>query len=207
MCNIEDNTCKLRVSYVHNIAAEAADALNAMKHSLEKTTPFGVNLMRSQVLYRAAQGLKDVEVVLARPAVPLACNAYLPLFSRYLLSLMMCRHKIACVCSFFSTPLATVLCSPKHSLQSLHRAGPQPQDMQLLLTTLPICKYCAFTMYSKQTVAILLQLSSALRRKQDLLVTPCCAYHDLVDSQLSASSLPWLLHSHRFMCRWMPLHS
>jgi len=36
----------------------------------EKTTPFGVNLMRSQVLYRAAQGLKDVEVVLARPVVP-----------------------------------------------------------------------------------------------------------------------------------------
>jgi len=36
----------------------------------ENTTPFGVNLMRSQVLYRAAQGLKDVEVVLARPVVP-----------------------------------------------------------------------------------------------------------------------------------------
>ena len=36
----------------------------------EKTTPFGHNLMRSQVLYRAAQGLKDVEVVLARPVVP-----------------------------------------------------------------------------------------------------------------------------------------
>ncbi len=36
----------------------------------EKTTPFGVNLMRSQVLHRAAQGLKDVEVVLARPVVP-----------------------------------------------------------------------------------------------------------------------------------------
>ncbi len=36
----------------------------------EKTTPFGINLMRSQVLYRAAQGLKDVEVVLARPVVP-----------------------------------------------------------------------------------------------------------------------------------------
>ncbi len=36
----------------------------------EKTTPFGVNLMTSQVLYRAAQGLKDVEVVLARPVVP-----------------------------------------------------------------------------------------------------------------------------------------
>ena len=36
----------------------------------EKTTPFGGNLMRSQVLYRAAQGLKDVEVVRARPVVP-----------------------------------------------------------------------------------------------------------------------------------------
>jgi len=36
----------------------------------EKTTPFGVNLMRSQVSYPAAQGLKDVEVVLARPVVP-----------------------------------------------------------------------------------------------------------------------------------------
>ncbi len=40
------------------------------KKRKEKTTPFGVNLMRSQVLYRAAQGLKDVEVVLARPVVP-----------------------------------------------------------------------------------------------------------------------------------------
>ncbi len=36
----------------------------------EKTTTFGVNLMRSQVLYQAAQGLKDVEVVLARAIVP-----------------------------------------------------------------------------------------------------------------------------------------
>ena len=40
------------------------------KKRKEKPTPFGVNLMRSQVLYRAAQGLKDVEVVLARPVVP-----------------------------------------------------------------------------------------------------------------------------------------
>ncbi len=64
MCNIENNTCKLHVSYVNIIAAEAADALNAMKQSL----------------------------------------------------------------------------------QSLHRAGSQPQNMQLLPTTLLICKYCAFTM-------------------------------------------------------------
>jgi hypothetical protein len=34
-----------------------------------KTTPFGVNSMRSQALHRAAQGLKGVNVVLARPVV------------------------------------------------------------------------------------------------------------------------------------------
>jgi len=40
------------------------------KKRKEKTTPFGVNLMRSPVLYRAAQGLRGIEVVLARPIVP-----------------------------------------------------------------------------------------------------------------------------------------
>jgi hypothetical protein len=29
----------------------------------EKTTPFGVNLMRSQVLYRAAQGLRGIKAI------------------------------------------------------------------------------------------------------------------------------------------------
>ncbi len=43
--------------------------------------------------------------------------------------------------------------------------------------------------HPKQTVAMLLQLSTALPRKQDLLVTPCCVCHDLVDPQLTASSL------------------
>ena len=42
----------------------------SLKKRKEKTTPFGVNLMRSQILYPAAQGLKDVEVVLARPVAP-----------------------------------------------------------------------------------------------------------------------------------------
>jgi hypothetical protein len=38
-------------------------------------------------------------------------------------------------------------CTVKHSLQPLHRAEQQIQDMQLLLlTTLLICNYCAFTM-------------------------------------------------------------
>ena len=36
----------------------------------EKTTPSGVNLMRSQVLYRAAQELRGIKSVLARPIVP-----------------------------------------------------------------------------------------------------------------------------------------
>ncbi len=36
----------------------------------EETTPFGVNLMRSQVLYRAAQGVKGIKIVLARPVAP-----------------------------------------------------------------------------------------------------------------------------------------
>lgn len=34
----------------------------------------------------------------------------------------------------------------KQSLQSLHTAGSQSQNMQLLHTTLIICNYCAFTM-------------------------------------------------------------
>ncbi len=45
------------------------------KKRKEKTTPFGVNLMRSQVLYRAAQGLKGNKVVLARPVVPLISSS------------------------------------------------------------------------------------------------------------------------------------
>ena len=36
----------------------------------EKTTPFGVNLMRSPVSYQAAQGSRGVKVVVARPIVP-----------------------------------------------------------------------------------------------------------------------------------------
>ena len=36
----------------------------------EKTTPFGFNLMRSQVLHQAAQILSGIKVVLARPIVP-----------------------------------------------------------------------------------------------------------------------------------------
>ena len=43
------------------------------RHSVErkeKITPFGVNLMRSQVLYWAAQGLRGIKIVLARPIVP-----------------------------------------------------------------------------------------------------------------------------------------
>ncbi len=51
-------------------AGQAVLLIPVEKKRKEKTTPFGVNLMRSQVLYRAAQGLKDVEVVLARPVVP-----------------------------------------------------------------------------------------------------------------------------------------
>ena len=37
-------------------AAHNAGGANAEKKRKEKTTPFGVNLKRSQVLYRAAQG-------------------------------------------------------------------------------------------------------------------------------------------------------
>ena len=33
------------------------------KKRTEKTTPFGVNLMRSQVLYRAAQGSADATAI------------------------------------------------------------------------------------------------------------------------------------------------
>ncbi len=36
----------------------------------ENTAPFGISLMRSQVLYRAAQGLQGVKLVLACPIVP-----------------------------------------------------------------------------------------------------------------------------------------
>ena len=36
----------------------------------EKTTPFSFDLMTSQVLYRAAQESRGIEVVLARPFVP-----------------------------------------------------------------------------------------------------------------------------------------
>jgi len=32
------------------------------KKRKEKTTPFGVNSMRSQILYRAAQGLRGIKV-------------------------------------------------------------------------------------------------------------------------------------------------
>ena len=35
-----------------------------------KTSPFGVNSMRSPVLYSAAQGLRGIQIVLARPVVP-----------------------------------------------------------------------------------------------------------------------------------------
>lgn len=44
--------------------------------------------------------------------------------------------------------------------------------------------------HSKQTAAMILQLSTALRRKMDLLVTPCCVHSDFVDPGLSASSHP-----------------
>ena len=40
----------------------------------EKTTPYGVNLMRSQVLYRAAQGLKGIKFTSARPSVPVCAG-------------------------------------------------------------------------------------------------------------------------------------
>ncbi len=51
-------------------SCEAIPELLLEKTRKEKTTPFGVNLMRSPVLYRAAQGLKGIEVVSARPIVP-----------------------------------------------------------------------------------------------------------------------------------------
>ncbi len=41
---------------------------------------------------------------------------------------------------------ADALSAMKQSLQSLHRTGSHPHNMQLLLTPLLICKYCAFTM-------------------------------------------------------------
>lgn len=44
---------------------------------------------------------------------------------------------------------ADALNAMEHSLQSLYGAWSQPQNMQLLLTSLLICKYCAFTMPSK----------------------------------------------------------
>ncbi len=41
--------------------------------------------MRSQVLYWAAQGLRGITIVLARVVVPpIASDAYLPIFSKYL---------------------------------------------------------------------------------------------------------------------------
>ena len=43
---------------------------NAGEKKKEKTMPFDVKLMRSQVPYRAAQDLIGIKVVLARPIVP-----------------------------------------------------------------------------------------------------------------------------------------
>jgi len=39
----------------------------------EKTTPFGVNLMRSQVLYRAAQGVAAMHAKLSFACLHAAC--------------------------------------------------------------------------------------------------------------------------------------
>ncbi len=44
--------------------------LQQEKKSKEKTTRFDVNFLRSQVLYRAAQGSRGTEFTLARPIVP-----------------------------------------------------------------------------------------------------------------------------------------
>ena len=42
--------------------------------------------------------------------------------------------------------VADVLNAMKQPAESVHRAGSQPHNMQLLLATLLICKYCAFNM-------------------------------------------------------------
>ena len=77
----------------------------------EKTTSFVVTLLRSQALYQAAQRA-GVDLRVFQPTKlslpgPLACDAYPPLLSKTLLSLMiLCKHGIAFVRSFLSTFLA-----------------------------------------------------------------------------------------------------
>ncbi len=61
------NLCHLNLELSVTVACYRQDGVNAIiefhgclllsfEEGKEKTTPFGVNLMRSQVLYRAAQG-------------------------------------------------------------------------------------------------------------------------------------------------------
>ena len=103
---------------------------------------------------------------------------------------------------------ADALNAMKQSLQPLQRAGSHPQNMQLLLTPLLICKYCAchgllqVTAFvrSKQTAAMLLQLSTALRRSKI-----CLSHHDVHIMTLFILSCQ-LQYYHGFFCRWMSLH-
>ncbi len=54
----------------------------------EETTPCHVNLMRSQVLYRAAQKSRGIKVVLARPIVPPIASSLQRISGSYKLQLM-----------------------------------------------------------------------------------------------------------------------
>ena len=67
-CNIFQSTGAINILTPQLEAEQPATLLE--KKRTEKTTPFGVKLMRSQVLYRAAQGLRGIKVVLARLIVP-----------------------------------------------------------------------------------------------------------------------------------------
>ncbi len=81
----------------------------------------------------------------------------------------------------YCSEAADVLNAMMQALQSLRRAWSQSKNLQLLITTLLISKYCAFIMSCssagqnicalKTDCCSVLQLSTALRQKQGLLVT------------------------------------
>ena len=92
-------------------------------------------------------------------------------------------------------------CTMKQSLQPLHRVGPL-QDMQLF-TSLLIYNYAFMSVHSPWHAVLQIRaslhaqqtavkLSTAVHRKQELLVTPCCAHYDSAGPSLSASLLRWL---------------
>ena len=67
-----DEGVALKSSFKDGVKNEVLRSLCQLvdRKEKEKTTPFGVSLMRSSVIYRAAEGLKGIKVVSACPIVP-----------------------------------------------------------------------------------------------------------------------------------------